>query len=107
MTIVTADILEWGGVETYDCIHDDRLAMLLPSNRWSELAEQYRRLLRPGGICMLETINLGGAAGSNSSAARTDFEAAFKSAGFSEYREDRSLAAETGNPMILFVHGSG
>lgn len=104
LTLVTADILDWETDLPFDALYDDRLTMVLPRERWGEVAAKYRKLLRPDGLCVVETINLSGWDGDMSM--RTDFEAAFTSAGFQDSDAQHQQPVKD-RPTVSFLHGSG
>jgi hypothetical protein len=118
LSMITADLLEWDSPEPFDLIYDDRFMMILPQSDWPEMGRRYYRWLSTEGICIVETINLGGMMCDDVSATRTPFEDAFTAAGFQdigfipssssgEFDDVPPFVPPPGQKLVCFWHGSG
>ena len=97
VSIITADLFNYEPSQPFDAIFSRRAYQGLPLDRREELARRFYRWLRPGGIALVEMINI--------RVERESFEGPFRAAGFREV--DDWCQHDRGDRDVVFWHGSG
>jgi SAM-dependent methyltransferase len=103
LTFQPGDLYAYEPGKTFDVIVDALFAQTQSHVKRSKIAAQYYQWLRPGGVVVLATMNVGRNAGE-----REAFEAAFTEAGFAAFTEAGFLVDHiAGNALVRHLDSGG